>query len=59
MVRAEIHGWNMYYRRSVILLDFIHNPACSIRMQTVTFSVPQERLETWQIVTILLYYTIE
>lgn len=46
MVRAEIHGWNMYYRRSVILLDFIHNPACSIRMQTVTFSVPQECLET-------------
>lgn len=38
-VRVGIQGWNMCYRRSIILFDFMHNPARSIRTQTITFHV--------------------
>lgn len=41
--RAGIHGWNVYYRGSVIPLDFIHNPAHSTTTRKVTFHVPLER----------------
>lgn len=40
-VRARIHSWNMYYRRSVILLNFTHNPARSIRTNH-HYITPQE-----------------
>lgn len=47
-VRVGIQGWNMCYRRSIILFDFMHNPARSIRTQTITFRVPMERVTNHQ-----------
>lgn len=41
--RAGIQGWNVYYRGTVIPLDFCHNPARTIRTRKVNFRVPRER----------------
>lgn len=53
MVRAGTHGWNVYYRGTVILLDFIRNLVRSVRTRKVTFHAPQERSETCQIAGVL------
>lgn len=50
---CQIHGWNFYYRGTVVLLDFIHNPVRSIGTRKVVFRVPMEYLGMWQIVSIL------
>uniref|UniRef100_A0A3Q4GQZ4 Rho guanine nucleotide exchange factor (GEF) 28a n=1 Tax=Neolamprologus brichardi TaxID=32507 RepID=A0A3Q4GQZ4_NEOBR len=36
-------GWNVYYRGSVIALDFSHNPPRTIRTPKASFCIPQER----------------